>query len=87
MKLPPHYEKIISVAEELLLNGRTEAPTREWIAAAFVLNRQYFLPKYYRDMVSAWDELGPVWQNHVRDIKQSYMHLIHYPEDGRVFLR
>ena len=69
-------EKIIEVAIELQTTGGTPASTFERIAAAFVLNRQDYLPSFYDDMVEAWDRLGSEWQAYVRLIKREYMHLI-----------
>jgi len=68
-------EKIIEVANSLQATGRTGASTGERIAAAFVLNRQDYLPNMYSDMIEAWDRLDD-WQGHVRLIKRDYMHLI-----------
>ncbi len=68
-------EKIIEVANILQTTGTTGASTGERIAAAFVLNRQDYLPTMYADMVEAWDRLDD-WQDHVRIIKRKYMHLI-----------
>lgn len=68
-------EKIIEVANSLQTTGRTGASTGERIAAAFVLNRQDYLPTMYEDMIEAWDRLDD-WQGYVRVIKQDYMHLI-----------
>ena len=56
--------------------GSTAASTGELIAAAFVLNRQDYLPDYYSDMIEAWDRLGEEWQAYVRIIKQDCMHQI-----------
>lgn len=72
---PWQIEKIIEVANCLQTTGSTGASTSERIAAAFVLNRQDYLPEAYSDMVEAWDRLDD-WQGHVRLIKQEYMHLI-----------
>ena len=74
--LPWEIEKIIEVANSLKATGRTAASTGERIAAAFVLNRQEYLSDCYSDMVEAWDRLDEEWQQHVRLIKQDYMHLI-----------
>jgi hypothetical protein len=74
--LPWQIDKIIEVANCLQATGRTAASTGERIAAAFVLNRQDYLPDYYSDMVEAWDRLGHEWQQYVRLIKQDYTHLI-----------
>lgn len=54
----------------------TPASTGERIAAAFVLNRQDYLPDIYSDMVEAWDRLDDDWQVYVRLIKRDYLHLI-----------
>ncbi len=67
--------KIIDVSIALNLTGSTAASTSERIAAAFVLDRQDYLPEGY-DLVEAWDRLGSQWQQHVRLIKREYMHLI-----------
>ena len=69
-------EKIIDVANSLLHTQRTGASTGEHIAAAFVLNRQDYLPHGYTDMVDAWDRLDQEWQGYVRIIKRDYMHQI-----------
>ena len=69
-------EKIIEVANQLQRTGSTAASTGERIAAAFVINRQEYLPACYSDMVEAWDRLEGDWQQHVRLIKREYMHLI-----------
>lgn len=74
-KLPWEMEKIIEVAYQLKVTGSTPASTSERIAAAFVLDRQEYLPEGY-DLVEAWDRLGSQWQHHVRQIKRDYMHLI-----------
>ena len=68
-------DKIIEVANCLQATGSTAASTGERIAAAFVLNRQDYLPDY-SDMVEAWDRLDEEWQGYVRLIKQDYMHEI-----------
>ena len=73
--LPWEIEKIIEVAYQLKVTGGTAASTSERIAAAFVLDRQEYLPEGY-DLVEAWDRLGSQWQQHVRLIKREYMHLI-----------
>ncbi len=78
--LPWEIEKIIEVANGLQATGRTPASTGERIAAAFVLNRQDYLPDYYSDMVEAWDRLGEEWQHYVRLIKRDYIDLIHTAE-------
>jgi len=75
-KLPWEMEKIIEVANCLQATGSTAASTGERIAAAFVLNRQEYLPACYSDMVEAWDRLGEEWQEHVRVIKYDHIHLI-----------
>lgn len=75
-KLPWEMEKIIEVANCLQATGSTAASTGERIAAAFVLNRQEYLPDCYSDMVDAWDRLGTQWQEYVKVIKYDYMHLI-----------
>jgi len=67
--------KIIDVARELKAHGSTAASTGEQIAAAFVLNEQKYLPANYTDMVEAWERLYE-WQEHVKLIKENYMHLI-----------
>lgn len=74
--LPWQIEKIIEVAICLQATGATAASTSERIAAAFVLNRQDYLPNSYSDIIEAWDHLGPEWQAHVRRIKRDYRHLI-----------
>ena len=74
--LPWEIEKIIEVAIQTRREGGSPASMGEKIAAAFVLNNQAYLPDAYRDMVEAWDRLGHQWQQHVRLIKQDYMHLI-----------
>ncbi len=68
-------EKIIEVANELQRNEGSAASTGERIAAAFVLNKQEYLPDMYNDMMEAWDRLDD-WQPIVRLIKLDYMHLI-----------
>ena len=75
-KLSWEIEKIINVANQLQRTGSTGASTGERIAAAFVLNRQEYLPANYSDMVEAWDRLDEEWQEHVRVIKYDHMHLI-----------
>jgi len=75
-QLPWEMEKIIEVANQLQRTGGSPASTGERIAAAFVLNRQDFLPDYYSDMVEAWDRLGHDWQVYVRLIKRDYLHRI-----------
>jgi len=57
-------------------NAVNNASRQEKIAAAFVLNRQEYLPEAYDDMLEAWDRLGTEWQQYVRLIKRDYMHLI-----------
>ena len=74
--LPWEIAKIIEVANTLQASGSTGASTSECIAAAFVLNRQDYLPESDRDLIAAWDRLGPAWQDHVRRIKRDYGHLI-----------
>jgi hypothetical protein len=74
--LPWPIDKIIEVANCLQATGSTAASTGERIAAAFVLNRQDYLPDYYSDMVEAWDRLGEDWQDCVRLIKRDYRYLI-----------
>lgn len=74
--LPWEIEKIIEVANCLKATGSTAASIGERIAAAFVLNRQDYLPDCYSDMVEAWDQLDEEWQQYVRIIKYDYMHLI-----------
>ena len=69
-------EKIIEVATALNQTGNSACSTGERIAAAFVLNRLEYLPDMYSDAVEAWDRLDTEWQDHVRLIKQEYMHLI-----------
>ncbi len=73
--LPWEIAKIIEVSIVLNVTGGTAASTSERIAAAFVLDRQDYLPEGY-DLVEAWDRLGSQWQQHVRLIKREYMHLI-----------
>jgi len=73
---PWQIEKIINVANQLKRTGSTGASTGERIAAAFVLNRQEYLPDMYNDMVEAWDRLDEEWQEYVRQIKYDHMHLI-----------
>ena len=73
--LPWQIEKIIEVANCLQRTGSTAASTGERIAAAFVLNRQDYLPDMYSDMIDAWDRLDD-WQQYVKLIKRNYMHLI-----------
>ena len=75
-RLPWPLSKIIDTAIELQASGRTGASTGEQVAAAFVLNRQDYLPDTERDLVQAWDSLGHTWQAHVRCIKRDYLHLI-----------
>jgi len=75
-KLSWEIEKIINVANQLQRTGSTGASTGERIAAAFVLNRQEYLPANYSDMVEAWDRLDEEWQEHVRVIKYNHMNLI-----------
>ena len=75
-KLSWEIEKIIEVANCLQATGSTGASTGERIAAAFVLNRQEYLPSCYSDMVEAWDRLDEEWQEYVRVIKYDHMHLI-----------
>ena len=59
--LPHPLQKIIDVANVIHATGRTGASTGEIIAAAFVLNRQDYLPSSYNDMIEAWDRLDPNW--------------------------
>jgi hypothetical protein len=59
--LPWALRKIIDTAIELQATGCTSASTGECIAAAFVLNRQDYLPDTERDLVKAWDSLGHTW--------------------------
>lgn len=73
--LPWQISKIIEVANTLQATGSTAASTSERIAAAFVLNRQDYLPDSYRDLVEAWERLDE-WQQYVKIIKRDYMHLI-----------
>ena len=75
-RLPWPLSKIIDTAIELQASGCTGASTGEQIAAAFVLNRQDYLPDTERDLVQAWDSLGDTWQAHVRCIKRDYRHLL-----------
>ena len=75
-KLSWEIEKIIEVANQLQRTGSTAASTGERIAAAFVLNRQEYLPACYSDIVEAWDRLDEEWQEYVRIIKYDHMHLI-----------
>ena len=74
--LPRTLQKIIDTAIELQATGSTGASTGEQIAAAFVLNRQDYLPDTERDLVQAWDSLGHTWQAHVRSIKRDYLRLL-----------
>jgi hypothetical protein len=77
MTQPPwEIAKIIEVAKTLSDTGTTPTSTGEHIAAAFVLNRQDYLPADYRDIIEAWDHLGARWQDHVRTVKHDYAHLI-----------
>ncbi len=69
-------EKIIEVSRCLKTTGSTGASTGERIAAAFVLNRQDYLPEMYSDMVEAWDRLDVEWQDFIRIVKKNHMHLI-----------
>ena len=69
-------ETIINVANSLQKTGRSGGSTGEVIAAAFVLNRQDYLPASYQDMVDAWERLDPCWRRYVKLIKRDYMHLI-----------
>ena len=77
--LPWQIEKIIEVANCLQHTGRSGASTGEQIAAAFVLNRQEYLPNHYSDMVEAWDRLDD-WQGYVKLIKRDYLRLIDPPQ-------
>lgn len=74
-QLPWEMEKIIEVAIALNATGSTPASTGERIAAAFVLDRQEYLPEGY-DLIEAWDRLDERWQYYVRLIKRDYMHRI-----------
>ncbi len=74
-KVPWQIEKIIAVANQLQRTGSTGGSTGECIAAAFVLNRQEYLPNSYLDIVDAWDRIDD-WQHYVRLVKFEYMHLI-----------
>ena len=78
MNKPTRWEikKIINVANELQRTGTSRASQGEVIAAAFVLNKPEYFPEMYSDMMAAWERLGEQWQQHVRLIKQDYMHLI-----------
>ena len=77
MNNPPwQVLKIIEVAIQFKRFGSADAATGEKIAAAFVLNRADYLPYECRDMVQAWDRLGPQWQVYVRAVKADYMHII-----------
>ena len=69
-------EKIIETANALIRTGQTGASTGEWIAAAFVLNDQGYLPAGY-NLVEAWDRLDYEWQGYVRLVLRDYRHLIH----------
>ena len=73
--LPWQIEKIIEVAKQLQRSGRSPASTGERIAAAFVLDRQDYLPEGY-ELIEAWDRLGEDWQHYVRLIKRDYLDLI-----------
>ena len=68
-------QKIIDTANALVRTGSTGASTGEWIAAAFVLDDQGYLPAGYT-MVDAWDRLGDEWQGYVRLVLCDYRHLI-----------
>jgi hypothetical protein len=67
-------DKIINTANELKSRGASGASTSEQIAAAFVLNRQDYLPVSYT-MIEAWERLNE-WQTHVKLIRANYLHLI-----------
>lgn len=77
-QLPWEIQKIINVANELQRTGTTGASTSEQIAAAFVLNNMWHLPKSHQDIVEAWERLGN-WQVHVKFIKNNLMHLTQVP--------
>lgn len=68
-------EKIIETAICLQRTGSTAASTGEQIAAAFVLDRQDFIPPGYT-MFQAWERLDKEWQGYVMIVRGSYMHLI-----------
>ena len=73
--LSSEMKRIIEVAIELKQTGYSPASSGERIAAAFVLNRQDFLPQGYT-MVNAWDQLNATWQASVREIRYQHMYLI-----------
>ncbi|MFC1751175.1 hypothetical protein ACFL2V_20515 [Pseudomonadota bacterium] len=75
-QMPWEIQKIVEVAIALHTTGNTPASTGERIAAAFVLNKQEYLPGHYDDMVEAWDRLDQRWQTCVKVIKRDYMHII-----------
>lgn len=69
-------QRIIEVANELLIHNSTGGSTSEQIAAAFILNEMKYLPFGYINIADAWDRLGQQWQQHVRDIQHDHSHLI-----------
>ena len=69
-------QRIIDVANELLIYNSTAASTSEQIAAAFILNEPQYWPAMYVNIVQAWDRLGHEWQQYVRIIQQDHSHLI-----------
>lgn len=66
--------KIIHVANELVIKGKTGASTSEMIAAAFVLDNMAFLPNGYT-VIDAWERLDD-WQDYVKLIQRHYSHMI-----------
>ena len=78
-KLNRQTQKIIDAAICLQVLGEARADTDTHIAAAFVLDRQEYLPAGY-EMVAAWDQLDHTRQEYVRLIKRDHMDIIdaHY---------
>jgi hypothetical protein len=68
-------QRIIDVANELVLDGRSAGSTSEIIAAAFILNDMDKLPAGYHIVVDAWARLGD-WQGYVGLIRREYRHLL-----------
>lgn len=68
-------QRIIDVANELMLDGSSGGSTSEIIAAAFILNDMDKLPSGYHIVVDAWERLGD-WQGYVPLIREQYGHLV-----------
>ncbi len=71
-ELPWGIKKIIEVSNSLVKTGRTGGSTGEVIAAAFALNRMEYIPHGY-SVVEAWERLDDEWQEHVKQVRYSYL--------------